>query len=434
MFQRAQIRGVVDVEAERVIANDADFEAAATGFGNVPRAGTGSVRELEVGRARDCQHRISVIVVIRDNDRDVRAAVVGDAVDRGRERKIRVHHDDPVETLLTNPRASGIRGAVEGSGIVHVCDVEATCPRDDVRRARHDHDRSGPGGRHDAFGHRAGERTARVVVECVGEPGFSERKRSQRHDDACSVGRAPGRHGLRMLPSVDPVYSVAKGVFMPWLRWGLDWKIEGAHRIPTSGPVVIASNHVSYLDPLTLAWVADQRRRHVRFLAKAELFEKPGLGSLLRAAHQIPVRRGRVDAADALKAAVDALGRGECIGVFPEGTISQDLEPMAGKSGTARLVQSAGVAITPVGLWGTHRILTKGRRPHWQWGIAQTAVVGEPIVPGPEEHVKQTTDRMMAAIVECVARAREIYPTDGASGEQWWWRDPESAGLHRRSA
>jgi hypothetical protein len=48
--------------------------------------------------------------------------------------------------------------------------------------------------------------------------------------------------------------------------------------------------------------------------------------------------------------------------------------------------------------------------------------------------VKQVTDRMMAAIVDCVARAREIYPTDGAQDDQWWWRDPDSAGLHRRSA
>lgn len=237
-----------------------------------------------------------------------------------------------------------------------------------------------------------------------------------------------------MLPSVDPVYSVAKGVFTPWLRWGLRWTIEGAQNIPTSGPVILAGNHVSYLDPLTLAWVADERRRHVRYLAKAELFDKPVLGSLLRAAHQIPVRRGRSDAAGALTAAVDALARGECIGVFPEGTISQDLEPMLAKSGTARLARRAEVAITPVGLWGTHRILTKGRKPHWQWRIPQTAVVGEPIVMDPDEHVKQTTERMMTAVIECVARARAIYP-GGIEGERpWWWRDPETADAHRRTA
>jgi len=237
-----------------------------------------------------------------------------------------------------------------------------------------------------------------------------------------------------MLPIVDPVYSVAKGVFTPWLRWGLHWTVEGAEHIPTSGPVLIASNHVSYLDPLTLAWVADGRGRHVRFLAKAELFDKPGLGTLLRAAHQIPVRRGRVDAADALQSAVDALGRGECVAVFPEGTISQDLEPMAGKSGTARLARQAGVPVVPMGLWGTHRILTKGRKPHWQWGVAQTAVVGPPIVPRPDEHMKQTTDRVMAGIVECVARARALYPMPSGGEDEWWWRGPDSAGAHRRSA
>lgn len=239
---------------------------------------------------------------------------------------------------------------------------------------------------------------------------------------------------MRMLPSVDPVYSVAKGVFTPWLRWGLRWTVEGAENVPTTGPALLASNHVSYLDPLTLAWVADGRGRHVRFLAKAELFDKRGLGTLLRAAHQIPVQRGRVDAADALQAAVDALGRGECVAVFPEGTISQDLEPMAGKSGTARLARQAGVAVIPIGLWGTHRILTKGRKPHWQWGVAQTAVVGTPITPWPDEHVKQTTDRVMAAIVECVARARELYPAHAGGEDEWWWRGPESAGAHRKSA
>jgi 1-acyl-sn-glycerol-3-phosphate acyltransferase len=237
-----------------------------------------------------------------------------------------------------------------------------------------------------------------------------------------------------MLPTVDPVYSVAKGVFSPWLRWGLRWTTEGADNIPVSGPTVLASNHVSYLDPLTLAWVADGRGRHVRFLAKAELFDKRGLGPLLRAAHQIPVQRGKVDAADALHAAVDALGAGECVAVFPEGTISQDLEPMAGKSGTARLAQRAGVAVVPVGLWGTHRILTKGRKPHWRWGVAQTAVVGAPIEPIPGEHVKHMTDRIMTAIVTCVARARELYPAAPAGDDLWWWRDPETAGAHRRSA
>jgi len=238
-----------------------------------------------------------------------------------------------------------------------------------------------------------------------------------------------------MLPSVDAVYPAAKAVFWPGLRFGLRWTIEGVDNLPAAGPVILASNHISYLDPLTLAFVADQQHRRIRFLAKAELFEKKGLGPLLRAAHQIPVQRGRPDSAGALSAAVDALHRGECVAVFPEGTISLDLEPMRGKSGTARLAQQSGAPVVPVGLWGTHRLMMKGRKPAWKWGVAQVAVVGEPVYVAADEHVKTGTDRIMDAITTGVARAREIYPQRPKPGEDaWWWRDPNTANTHRRSA
>src|SRR5205823_8571917 len=73
--------------------------------------------------------------------------------------------------------------------------------------------------------------------------------------------------------AVEPLYSLAKGAFYPGLRWGLKWTIEGGERIPERGAAIVASNHISYLDPLTLAWLADRRGRRVRFLAKAELFD-----------------------------------------------------------------------------------------------------------------------------------------------------------------
>jgi 1-acyl-sn-glycerol-3-phosphate acyltransferase len=232
-----------------------------------------------------------------------------------------------------------------------------------------------------------------------------------------------------MLPTVEPLYSLAKGAFYPGLRWGLRWTIEGNERIPQEGAAILASNHVSYLDPLTVAWLADRRSRRVRYLAKAELFEKFALGTALRSVHQIPVERGTQDAASSLFAAVDALRSGECVTVFPEGTISLDLEPMVGKSGTARLAQASGVPVTPVGLWGTHRILFKGRKPNWRWGIAQTAVLGEPLMVGPDDDVKEATDRIMDAICTCVGRARAIYPQRPAPGDEWWWRDPNTAVL-----
>ena len=104
---------------------------------------------------------------------------------------------------------------------------------------------------------------------------------------------------------------------------------------------------------------------------------------------------------------------------------------MRGKSGTARLAQQAERPIVPIGLWGTHRILTKGRKPHWRWGVAQTAVVGEPVQIAEGEHVKAATDRLMDAIIACVARAREIYPQQPKAGDdEWWWRDPGHGSTH----
>jgi 1-acyl-sn-glycerol-3-phosphate acyltransferase len=114
--------------------------------------------------------------------------------------------------------------------------------------------------------------------------------------------------------------------------------------------------------------------------------------------------------------------------VFPEGTISLDLEPMTGKTGTARLAAASGVAVTPVGLWGAHRILFKGRKPRWRWGIAETVVIGDPLRIDPAEEVHAATDRIMAAVAGCVAQARAIYPQQPQPGEgAWWVRTPDTA-------
>lgn len=220
----------------------------------------------------------------------------------------------------------------------------------------------------------------------------------------------------------------ARNALLPPLHLGMQWTIEGAHRVPTYGPVILASNHVSYLDPLVLAYLADRRRRRPRFLAKSELFEKPVLGWALRRVHQIPVARSTTDAAASLDDAVAALEAGECICVFPEGTISLDLEPMSAKTGTARLAAASGVPVTPVGLWGAQRLLFKGRKPRWRRGIAETVVVGTPIRVAKDEDVYDATDRLMEGIAACVRRARELYPQQPRAGEgDWWVRAPSTA-------
>jgi 1-acyl-sn-glycerol-3-phosphate acyltransferase len=227
---------------------------------------------------------------------------------------------------------------------------------------------------------------------------------------------------------VEIAYPVAAGLLRMPFRYGLRWTTEGMERIPATGPAILASNHVSYLDPLVIGMAADRRHRRIRFLAKDELFRKQPLAGFLRAAGQIPVARGTSDAAASLDAAVGALHGGECIVVFPEGTISLDLEPMAGKTGTARLAAASGIAVTPVGMWGAHRIMFKGRKPDWRTGVAVSVVVGEPVTVAPDEDLRLATDRIMAGVCAAVARAREIYPQVPAADEDdWWVRAPGTA-------
>ena len=218
----------------------------------------------------------------------------------------------------------------------------------------------------------------------------------------------------------------------PMLHLGVRWRISGLENIPESGAVILACNHTSYLDPLALGYFATKRGRRTRFLTKDELFDKPVLGGLLRRAGMIPVSRGTADASGSLVAAEESLGRGRCVAVFPEGTISMDLDPMAGKTGTARLAAATGAVVVPIGLWGLHRIMFKGRKPRWRAGVIEVVMIGEPFVVDPAADARENTDRIMSAICDQVARARAAYPQAPKKSEgDWWVRPPESAVLRR---
>ncbi|MGZ4428988.1 MAG: lysophospholipid acyltransferase family protein [Nocardioidaceae bacterium] len=137
-------------------------------------------------------------------------------------------------------------------------------------------------------------------------------------------------------------------------------------KIPARGGVVIVANHISHLDPLTFAHFAYYHGRLPRFLAKAAMFEVPVLGRIIKSAGQIPVYRLTSDASKSLSAAVDAVRNGECVVVYPEGTITRqpDLWPMTGKTGVARIALTAGVPVVPVAQWGAHEILAPyGKNP-----------------------------------------------------------------------
>jgi 1-acyl-sn-glycerol-3-phosphate acyltransferase len=121
------------------------------------------------------------------------------------------------------------------------------------------------------------------------------------------------------------------------------------------------------VDPLTLAHFLFDNGCPPRFLAKQAVFEMPVVGRIVAGAGQIPVKRGSVDAGLSLDAAVQAVRAGECVVVYPEGTLTRDpnLWPMAGKTGAARIALTTGAPVIPIAQWGAQDLLEPyGKRLH----------------------------------------------------------------------
>ncbi|MGH3443968.1 MAG: lysophospholipid acyltransferase family protein [Nocardioidaceae bacterium] len=154
-------------------------------------------------------------------------------------------------------------------------------------------------------------------------------------------------------------YALCIVVLEPLLRLFTRRRWIDGDKIPAEGGCVLAANHISHLDPVTFAHYAYGYGRLARFLAKAEVFTVPVIGPVVAGTGQIPVSRQSTDASHAFQAAVRAVQEGECVVVYPEGTITRepDLWPMTGKTGAARIALSAGVPVIPVAQWGAHRIL-----------------------------------------------------------------------------
>ena len=120
---------------------------------------------------------------------------------------------------------------------------------------------------------------------------------------------------------------------------GLRFQMSGTEHVPREGGALLAFNHVSYVDFVLGGFAAHPSGRLVRFMAKKDVFEHAVSGPLMRGMKHIPVDRAA--GADAYRAAVEALQRGELIGVFPETTISRSLPISASSSRTSPPCRSA---------------------------------------------------------------------------------------------
>jgi len=145
-----------------------------------------------------------------------------------------------------------------------------------------------------------------------------------------------------------PIYALCKYASWAYLRTFRGFRVIGVERIPSTGPLIVACNHVSYLDPPALGAAVP---RPVLYMAKVELFRIPVLGPLIRALGAFPVDRSRGDVA-AIKAAVRVLQDGAVFGIFPEGgrNLEGDKKP---QMGVALLASLSGATVIPAYLAGT---------------------------------------------------------------------------------
>lgn len=130
------------------------------------------------------------------------------------------------------------------------------------------------------------------------------------------------------------------------------WQVTGKEHIPTSGPLVVVSNHLSYWDPILVGCALD---RQVHFMAKAELFSYPIFGSFMWAMGAFPIKRGQSDR-NALRKAIHFLQEGEVLGVFPEGTRSKNGSLMPFKPGITMLAYKGQSPILPVAVVNSSKV------------------------------------------------------------------------------
>jgi 1-acyl-sn-glycerol-3-phosphate acyltransferase len=155
-------------------------------------------------------------------------------------------------------------------------------------------------------------------------------------------------------------YRAVMALNRPVAIWGR-LAVEGLETLPESGPLLVVGNHDSHWDPLMVGMAA-VKRRQIRALAKAELWDVKGLGPILNGMGQVPIKRGSGDK-DALAKAIETLQGGACIGVFPEGTRSRGKELRA-RSGVARLALEVPEAhVSLVAIEGTSDLTGFPRRP-----------------------------------------------------------------------
>jgi glycerol-3-phosphate dehydrogenase (NAD(P)+) len=191
------------------------------------------------------------------------------------------------------------------------------------------------------------------------------------------------------------VYWPVRAVLVPCFRVYLGLQRIGSEHLPRSGPLLLAANHRSFLDPFVIGTLT---RRPVYYVAKRELFEKRWQAWLLSALGAFPIDRGAGDA-DAMATARAILRRGDCVVIFPEGTRMRGGPLGPPRRGVGRLALETGVRVVPVAVIGTDEVRRGWRVRSRRVRIRCGAPLRFPTVGGPSAALAATvTERIWARI------------------------------------
>lgn len=198
------------------------------------------------------------------------------------------------------------------------------------------------------------------------------------------------------------LYRTLELTLAPFLRTVYRPTITGVENVPRTGPVILAANHVSFVDEFFTPLGAGRR---TVYFAKAEYFNAPGLrgkamAAFFRGCGHVPVERGDTRAAaSVINVGLEVLGAGQSLGIFPEGTRSPDGQLHKFRTGVARLALRSGAPVVPVGLVGTRDVQPPGSK---MWHRRPVGVhFGDPLHFG-DRAAEERSSRVLREVTDTI--------------------------------